>query len=99
MLASIYAELGASSRDIAGMAMLAEVAGKNDDPRAMLLLGSGGLGRGLPLDYYAYPTYGLPDYKPITIRLSGRWSIRSPDRKATSISRSSRRRTLMASCR
>ena len=66
MLASIYAELGASSRDIAGMAALAEVAGKNDDPRAMLLLGKGGLGRGLPLDYYAYPTYGLPDYKPIT---------------------------------
>ena len=22
-------------------------------------------GRGLPLDYYAYPTFGLPDYQPI----------------------------------
>jgi soluble lytic murein transglycosylase len=31
----------------------------------MLLLGQGAYGRGLPLDYYAYPTVGLPDYKPI----------------------------------
>lgn len=65
MLASIFAELGESATDIAGMAMLAEVAGKNNDPRAMLLLGKGGLGRGLPLDYYAYPTFGLPNYSPI----------------------------------
>lgn len=65
MLASIFAELGESANDIAGMAVLAEVAGKNNDPRAMLLLGKGALGRGLPLDYYAYPIAGLPDYKPI----------------------------------
>jgi soluble lytic murein transglycosylase len=65
MLASIFAELGESGTDIAGMAALAEVAGKHDDGRAMLLLGKGALGRGLPLDYYAYPIVGLPDYKPI----------------------------------
>jgi soluble lytic murein transglycosylase len=66
MLASIFAELGESATDVAGMATLAEIAGKHNDPRAMLLLGSGGLGRGLPLDYYAYPTAGLPNYTPIT---------------------------------
>jgi soluble lytic murein transglycosylase len=66
MLASIYAELGESATDIAGMAMLAEVAGKHHDGRAMLLLGTGALGRGLPLDYYAYPVVGLPNYTPIT---------------------------------
>ena len=65
MLASIYAELGESGTDIAGMAMLGEVAGKHGDGRAMLLLGKGAYGRGLPLDYYAYPIVGLPDYKPI----------------------------------
>ena len=65
MLASIYAELGESGTDVAGMAALAEVAGKHGDGRAMLLLGKGAYGRGLPLDYYAYPTVGLPDYKPI----------------------------------
>ncbi|MBI1205545.1 MAG: transglycosylase SLT domain-containing protein [Rhodopseudomonas sp.] len=66
MLASMYAELGESATDVAGMAMLAETAARHNDPRAMLLIGKAGLGRGLPLDYYAYPTYGLPHYTPIT---------------------------------
>jgi peptidoglycan lytic transglycosylase len=65
MLASIYAELGESATDIAGMAMLGELAGKNGDGRAMLLLGEAAYGRGLPMDYYAYPVVGLPDYKPV----------------------------------
>ena len=65
MLASIFAEIGETGTDLAGMAALAEVAGKHDDGRSMLLLGQGAYGRGLPLDFYAYPTAGLPDYKPI----------------------------------
>jgi len=65
MLASIFAEIGESGTDIAGMAMLGETAGKHGDGRAMLLLGQGAYGRGLPLDYYAYPIIGLPDYTPI----------------------------------
>lgn len=66
MIASIYAELGESGTDVAGMAMLGEVAAQHKDPRAMVLIGKGGLGRGLPLDYYAFPTLGLPAYQPIT---------------------------------
>jgi soluble lytic murein transglycosylase len=66
LLASMYAEIGASGADIAGMAMLGEVAAMHGDGRAMLLLGEFAFGRGLPLDYYAYPVVGLPDYKPIT---------------------------------
>jgi soluble lytic murein transglycosylase len=65
MLASIYAELGESATDIAGMAMMGELAAKNGDGRAMVLLGEYAYARGLPLDYYAYPTVGLPDYQPI----------------------------------
>jgi soluble lytic murein transglycosylase len=65
MLASIFAELGESATDIAGMAMLGELAGKHGDGRAMLLLGEAAYGRGLPLDFYAYPVVGLPDYQPI----------------------------------
>ena len=65
MIASIYAELGESGTDLAGMAMLGEVAAKYKDPRAMVLLGKNALGRGLPLDYYAFPIAGLPDYQPI----------------------------------
>ena len=65
MLASIYAELGESATDIAGMAMMGELAAKNGDGRAMVMLGEYAYARGLPLDYYAYPTVGLPDYQPI----------------------------------
>jgi soluble lytic murein transglycosylase len=65
MLASIYAELGESATDLAGMAMLGELAAKNSDGRAMLLLGEAAYARGLPLEHYAYPTLGLPDYHPI----------------------------------
>ncbi len=65
MLASIYAELGESATDIAGMAVLCELAGKHGDGRSMLLLGESAYARGLPLDYYAYPVVGLPDYQPI----------------------------------
>ncbi|WP_245434351.1 lytic transglycosylase domain-containing protein [Pseudolabrys taiwanensis] len=65
MLASIYAELGETATDVAGLAALGELAAKHRDGRAMLLLGKGALGRGLPLDYYAYPVVGLPHYTPI----------------------------------
>jgi soluble lytic murein transglycosylase len=65
MLASIYAELGESATDVAGMAMLGELAAKHGDGRAMVFLGEGAYRRGLPLEHYAYPTVGLPDYRPI----------------------------------
>lgn len=65
LVAPIYAELGQSATDIAGMAVLGELAGRYGDGRAMVLLGKAALGRGLPLDYYAYPIVGLPDYKPV----------------------------------
>ena len=65
MLASIFAEIGQSGTDLAGMAMMAEVAGQHDDGRAMVLLGEYAVSRGLPLDYFAFPTVGLPHYKPI----------------------------------
>ena len=65
MLASIFAELGESATDVAGMTALAEVAARHNDGRAMLLLGQGAYNRGLPLEYYAYPIVGLPAYASI----------------------------------
>ena len=65
LVAPIYAELGESGTDVAGLAALGEVAGAHNDGRSMLYLGQGALSRGLPLDYYAYPMVGLPDYKAI----------------------------------
>ncbi len=66
MLASVYAEIGLSSTDVAGMSMLAGVAEKHGDARAMALVARYAHARGLPMDYYAYPTVGLPSYKPIS---------------------------------
>ena len=64
-LASIFAEIGQSGTDVAGMRMLGEIAAKHHDARAMVLLGEYAMSRGLPLGYFAFPTVGLPDYKPI----------------------------------
>ena len=36
--------------------------GRNNDARAMLELGKTALGRGLPLDAYAFPTIGIPQH-------------------------------------
>jgi soluble lytic murein transglycosylase len=65
LVAPICAELGESATDVAGMAALADAVARHNDGRAMLLLGQAAHSRGLPLDYYAFPIVGLPDYKPI----------------------------------
>jgi soluble lytic murein transglycosylase len=65
LIAPIFAELGESATDVAGMATLCEAARAHNDGRSMLLLGKAAHSRGLPLDYYAFPTIGLPEYKSI----------------------------------
>jgi soluble lytic murein transglycosylase len=69
-IASMFAELGESATDVAGMAMLCETARRHNDGRAMLLLAKAAHNRGLPLDYYAFPTVGLPEYKSIAPPIS-----------------------------
>jgi len=49
----------------AELAALAEVAKRNDDARAVLLVGKTALARGLPLDVYAFPDIGIPTFKQI----------------------------------
>lgn len=44
---------------------LAEIAGRNSDARAMLLVGKAALNRGLPFDHYAYPVNGIPTFRSI----------------------------------
>jgi len=65
LIASMYAEIGENGSDIAGMTMMAEEAAKHHDGRAEVLLGEAAYARGMPFDYFAYPTAGLPDYRPI----------------------------------
>jgi len=47
------------------LAGLGELASRNNDARGMLLLGKAALNRGLPFDVYAFPSTGLPHYRPI----------------------------------
>jgi soluble lytic murein transglycosylase len=56
------ADLAEQSTDVAAMSALAEAMGRHDDARAMLELGKTALGRGLPLDAYAFPTIGIPQH-------------------------------------
>jgi len=65
LVAGAVADLGDRSSDAAGLAAIGEVAGRHQDARAMLLLGKAALGRGHPLEQYAFPTIGMPSYKAV----------------------------------
>ncbi|MBI4274390.1 MAG: lytic transglycosylase domain-containing protein [Rhizobiales bacterium] len=61
----IMAEMTDRTNDVRALAALADVAARNEDARALVLLGRSALGRGLPFDVHAYPVTGLPRYTPI----------------------------------
>jgi soluble lytic murein transglycosylase len=65
LIASMMADLGEKTTDVAALAALGEVTARHSDPRGMLQLGKGALGRGFAFDHYAFPTVGLPRYTPI----------------------------------
>ena len=62
---ALLADLGERSSEVLGLAALAEMAARHGDARSMLLLGKAALGRGLPLEHYAFPVTGIPEYRPI----------------------------------
>jgi soluble lytic murein transglycosylase len=59
---SFVVDLGEDSNDVATLSAVAEVTGRHNDARAMLELGKAALGRGLPVDAYAFPTIGIPEH-------------------------------------
>jgi soluble lytic murein transglycosylase len=65
LVVSIAADLADRPTDPGALAMLAEVATRNQDARALLLIGKGAIARGLPFEAHAFPTVGLPRYTPI----------------------------------
>jgi len=65
LIAGMLADLGDRAQDAAVLAAVGEVATRNKDARATLLLGKAALGRGLPLEHYAFPVIGIPDYKAV----------------------------------
>jgi soluble lytic murein transglycosylase len=62
---ALMAGVGDSVDDIGTLSALGELAEQRNDARGMLHLGKAALARGLPLDYYAFPTVGVPRYSPI----------------------------------
>jgi soluble lytic murein transglycosylase len=57
--------LGSTLDDVGALSALGELAEQREDARGMLQLGKAAVARGLPLDYYAFPTVGVPRYSPI----------------------------------
>jgi soluble lytic murein transglycosylase len=65
LIAEGVVDLGERSMDKATLAALGEVAARQKDARAMVLLGKAALGRGFPLEHFAFPTVGNPEYRAI----------------------------------
>jgi soluble lytic murein transglycosylase len=65
LVISLMAGLGDTLADVGTLSALGELAEQYEDARGMLHLGKAALARGLPLDYYAFPTVGVPRYSPI----------------------------------
>jgi soluble lytic murein transglycosylase len=60
----IFADMG-DNGDPEVLLGLAEIAARQGDARAMLLVGKSALNRGLPFDHYAYPVNGVPAFREI----------------------------------
>ncbi|HXX04851.1 MAG TPA: lytic transglycosylase domain-containing protein [Xanthobacteraceae bacterium] len=65
LAAVMAAEFADQVRDVAALTAIAEIAARHNDARATLLIGKPALGHGLPLEYYAFPDFGVPDYQQI----------------------------------
>jgi soluble lytic murein transglycosylase len=65
LVASMAADLADKATDAGALASFAEISTRHNDARATLLLGKFALGRGLPLEHYAFPDFGVPNYQQI----------------------------------
>jgi len=65
LVASMAADLGDKANDMPALATLAEIAARHGDARATLLIGKPALGHGYPFERYAFPDFGVPDYRQI----------------------------------
>ena len=63
----LAADAGRSLGDEAQLAALAQIASRNQDARASLVIGKQALQRGLPLDHIAFPLNGIPSFEPANL--------------------------------
>jgi peptidoglycan lytic transglycosylase len=66
---SFMADLGNKVRDVGMLVDLGNLAEQRQDARGMLQLGKAAVARGLPLEYHAFPTVGVPQYSAIGPRI------------------------------
>jgi soluble lytic murein transglycosylase len=65
LVAAMAADLGDKVADMGALAALTAIAQQHNDARATLLIGKAALGRGMPFEQYAFPAFGIPNYRPI----------------------------------
>jgi len=65
LVTTMAADLGDRPIEAGPLVMIGELAAQNRDARSMLYLGRTAMGRGFPLDYFAFPDVGIPHYTPI----------------------------------
>jgi soluble lytic murein transglycosylase len=63
MVIPFVSDLAERAVDPGALVVVAEVAKRYGDARAMLLIGKGALARGIALDVYAFPVNGLPPFR------------------------------------
>jgi soluble lytic murein transglycosylase len=65
IVAGMAADVADKSTDAEGLATLAEITAHHNDARATLLIGKTAVGRGYRLERYAFPDFGVPNYRQI----------------------------------
>ncbi len=65
LAAIVAAEIGDKTTDVAALTTAAEITTHHTDARATLLIGKSALGHGLPMERYAFPDFGVPNYQQI----------------------------------
>jgi len=65
LAAVMAAEFADKATNVQALAAVGEVAAQHNDARAALLIGKIALGHGLPLEHFAFPDFGVPDYEQI----------------------------------
>jgi len=63
LVVPFVSDLADKAADTGALVVVAEIARKNDDARAMLLIGKAALNRGYAFDVYAFPTNGIPQFR------------------------------------
>src|SRR4029077_9791205 len=63
LVVPFVSDLAENAFDIGALVVVAEIARKYNDARAMLLVGKGALRRGFALETYAFPTNGIPEFR------------------------------------